>query len=359
MLLGLVLLSTAAFAGETSSPLQKHLVLQPTRDNPRNSEGAFVRLKDGRVLLVYSRFRGAADEAAAELVARTSADEGRTWGEPRELVKREGALNVMSVSLLRLADGRIAMFYLVKNSMADCRLHMRVSADEAASWGAPTLCMPEPGYFVVNNDRVVQLKGGRLVAPAAQHHYVATQDEPRSQRGRATCFLSDDLGATWRRARTTLTAPANSRAGFQEPAVVELIDGRLLMLIRTDLGSLYRSISTDGGETWGPAEPTVLKAPLSPCSIKRVPGTGDLMVIWNDHRDVPAALKNKRTPFSVAISSDEGKTWRASKTLESDPNGYYCYTAILFLGDRVLLAYDGLAGKPFEVASFPLAWLYR
>ena len=83
------------------------------------------------------------------------------------------------------------------------------------------------------------------------------------------------------------------------------------------------------------------------------------MVIWNDHREVPPAMKNKRTPFSVALSSDEGKTWRASKTLESDPKGYYCYTAILFLGDRVLLAYDGLAGKPFEIASFPLEWLDR
>jgi sialidase-1 len=355
----LLLVGIRAAADEGPGPLEKHLVLRPTKENPRNSEGAFVRLKDRRILFVYSHFSGRGDEAAADLVARISPDGGRTWGEPKQVVPREGALNVMSVSLLRLADGRIAMFYAVKNSMSDCRMSMRSSSDEAATWGRPTHCLPEEGYFVVNNDRVIQLKSGRLVVPAAQHHYAATKDAPATARGEATCFISDDSGASWRRARSTLTAPLKSRAGFQEPAVVELKDGRLLMLIRTDLGSQYRSISKDGGESWAEAEPTELASPLSPCSVKRVPKTGDLMVIWNDHRNVPRAIRNKRTPFSVALSSDEGMTWGPSKTLEADPNGHYCYTAILFLDDRVLLAYDGLNGKPLEIASFPLDWLYR
>ncbi len=87
--------------------------------NPRNSEGSFVALKDGRILFAYSRYRGAmdwADHATADIAARTSADGGRTWSQDdRIIVPNEGRLNVMSASLLRLADGRVALFYLRKN----------------------------------------------------------------------------------------------------------------------------------------------------------------------------------------------------------------------------------------------------
>ncbi len=145
------------------------LDLSHRRGNLRNSEGAFVTLKGGRILFVYTHYYGEswADEATARLCSRVSDDGGRTWSERDEVVvENEGGCNVMDVSLLRLQDGRIALFYLRKNSIADCRSYMRTSADEGRSWSDPTLCIPAPGYFCVNNDRVIQLSGGRLVMPA-------------------------------------------------------------------------------------------------------------------------------------------------------------------------------------------------
>ena len=46
--------------------------------NPRNSEGAFVELKDGRILFAYTRYKGGswADAATADIVGRTSSDGG-------------------------------------------------------------------------------------------------------------------------------------------------------------------------------------------------------------------------------------------------------------------------------------------
>ena len=72
----------------------------------------------------------------------------------------------MSVSLLRLPGGEIALFYLRKNSLDDCRLYLRLSTDEGKTWGDPTIVHPRRAYFVVNNDRVIQLRSGRLVGPA-------------------------------------------------------------------------------------------------------------------------------------------------------------------------------------------------
>ncbi len=41
----------------------------------------------------------------------------------------------------------------------------------------------------------------------------------------------------------------------------------------------------------------------------------------------------------AAISSDSGKTWPRCKLLESAPDGWFCYTAMHFTEDAVLLAY--------------------
>src|SRR5687767_1703961 len=145
---------SACAAPPTTLPagVTQPLVLAPGPGNPRNSEGDFVVLKDGRVLFVYTHFTGGTgDHAAAHLAARVSTDGGLTWSDRSEtVVGREGQMNAMSVSLLRLKDGRVALSYLVKNSTDDCRSYVRFSSDEAKTWGGPKLCMPEDGYFVVN-----------------------------------------------------------------------------------------------------------------------------------------------------------------------------------------------------------------
>ncbi|HPT99980.1 MAG TPA: sialidase family protein, partial [Armatimonadota bacterium] len=117
--------------------LIKTRLLPPGPGNPRNSEGAFIQLNDGRVLFVYTHFTGGGwDHAAAHLAGRFSSDGGRTWCLDDVLIlPNEGEMNVMSVSLLRLQSGAIALFYLRKNSERDCHLYMRLSTDEARSWG--------------------------------------------------------------------------------------------------------------------------------------------------------------------------------------------------------------------------------
>lgn len=346
------------------------LVLAPSPGNPRNSEGDFVQLKSGRILFVYTHFTGGAgDAAAAVLAARHSDDDGRTWTATDEvIVKQLGKQNVMSVSLLRLADGRIAMFFAVKNSLADCRPFVQFSADEAATWSEPKACVADPAYLVMNNNRAIQLQhgksAGRIILPIARHS--RADDKPGFHRGIASCYYSDDAGQTFRKADADLEAPPESKSGLQEPLVVERKDGSLLMLLRTDRGFLYRSTSADAGQTWTPAEPTDVASPLSPASVARIPKTGDLLMAWNDHADVDAAHKGKRTPLTVGVSTDEGKTWTRRKTLYADPAGWYCYTAITFARDRVLLGH--CAGKQAPkssglsttvVTAFDVDWLYR
>jgi hypothetical protein len=316
------------------------LVIEPGEGNPRNSEGDIIELKDGRLCLIYTCFTGGSgDHAAADLAMRISDDEGKTWSDDRIVVQRPGGLNVMSVSLLRLANGQIVLFYLRKTSREDCRPLMCISKDEAATWSEPAVCITDQvGYYVLNNDRAVQLRSDRLILPVAWHQ---GPGRPRDTAGIIMCYLSDDNGKTFRRSKDTFKgyAPDGRRITVQEPGVVELKDGRLMMFMRTNAGSQYISYSRDDGETWSKAHPSALISPLSPASIERIPWSGDLLCVWNDHSGLHNYPKGRRTPLCLAISKDEAKKWNKSEIIEDNPDGWYCYTAIAFVKNRALLSY--------------------
>jgi hypothetical protein len=346
LIAGAVLMASAQVlnvGGGEAEGLRRVLRLAPGPGNPRNSEGDFIQLKDGRLLFVYTHFTGGeGDHAKAHLAARGSRDGGLTWSaEDALVVANEGGMNVMSVSLLRLKSGAIALFYLRKNSTKDCRPLVRFSRDEAKTWSEPTECITdEIGYYVLNNDRVVQLESGRLVVPVAQHVPADGKRRP----GEILCYLSDDDGRTWRRGQSRLTATADGKpVDLMEPGVVELAPNDLLMLIRTRLGCQYVSRSADGGETWSPPEPGELWSPEAPVTLTTLPGTKTLVAIWNDHRGKPLAERcahpPHRTPLSVALSSDGGRTWGKGKVIEDDPEGGFCYIAAEWVGERLLLGY--------------------
>ena len=339
----------------------KHIALhiEPSQNNPRNSEGDFIRLNDGRWLFVYTHFTGGAgDAASAYLAGRFSADDGKTWSEKDTLIlPNEGKQNIMSVSLIRLPDGRIALFYLRKDSDESCLPLMRTSDDEGASWSDPAVCVHENGYYVMNNDRTVILRDGRIILPLALHTRPGLKGW---HNGLIMCYYSDDQGITWQKGKEAEN-PENVTS--QEPGVVELSDGKLMLFCRTNAGSQYISFSDDRGESWSPLAPGNIPSPLSPATIESIPSTGDLLLVWNNNPPSNPG-EGKRTPLNIAISKNDGKSWGKIKELENDPNGWYCYTAMDFTDDHVLLAYcagdrrkyNGL--ETTQITRLSLDWIY-
>lgn len=331
------------------------LRMEPKPGNPRNSEGDFINLNDGRILFVYSHFTGGTgDNSSAFLAGRFSSDKGKTWTQKDVMVlPNEGKMNTMSVSMLRMKNGKIAMLYLRKDSENKCMPYIRFSGDEAETWSNPLKCAKNDGYYVVNNDRLIQLSDGRLIFPASLH-------EHSSAHGVISAFYSDDNGKTWKQ---SASVPNPGNVVLQEPGIVVLKDGTVFLFSRTNKGVQYFSRSTDKGETWSPIEPGNIKSPLSPASIKRIPSTGDLLLVWNNNYQ-KERNGGRRTPLNVAVSKDEGRTWVKVKTVESDPMGWYCYTAIDFDDDYVLLGHcagdtrtnNGLSTT--NITRLNLDWIY-
>lgn len=111
------------------------------------------------------------------------------------------------------------------------------------------------------------------------------------------------------------------------------------MLMRTELGGQFKSISSDGGETWSDPIISLLKGSAAPVSISRIPKTRDLLAIWTHN---PGSQRHN--PLTSAISKDEGETWEHFKNLEDTSDDTWAYPAVTWIEERALITYFNYKG---------------
>jgi len=328
------------------------MILAPvTNDNARNSEASAIKIKGDRVLLAWSDFYGGpTDFSAARISAVISSDSGRKWGEKFTLVENASVVNTMMPSFLRLQSGELALFYLKLEDVADSRIFVRKSYDEGTTWTGEICVTPDKGFHSPANDRCIQLRDGRIVMPDS----VDTTFWPNSLNTQLRCYYSDDAGNTWQQGSGDQEVPG----GGAEPVIVERKDGSLLMIIRTRLSHIYHCDSFDLGDTWSVPKPMDLAAAYSPPNMKRIPNTGDLLLVWNHSLDI-----RKRSPLTSAISKDDGETWEHVRNLETNDKHAFAYPSITFLDDEVLLTYYRsryeITGWELKLKIIPTDWFYQ
>ncbi|WP_414660300.1 sialidase family protein [Horticoccus sp. 23ND18S-11] len=361
------MLLLTAFGGGASSvraadEIITSFIASATAENPRHTEADVLVLRDGTLLAAWAEFYGGSrDDAPARIAQARSRDGGRTWTDRGVLQENSGRANVMSASLLRSRSGDVLFFYLQKNSLSDLKAYVRRSTDDTRTWGPSVLVTADDGYHVMNNARVLQLRSGRLLAPVASTKQVWTKNDDF----RTSVFFSDDDGRTWKRSRSLVSAP---KRGAMEPGLIELKDGRVMQIIRTQTGHIWRSFSSDGGDTWTEAAPWNIEAPESPSTLVVVPGTGEWLLVWNpnvawsnpEKTVLGANHGGARTPLAAMISRDEGVTWGPRQLIETDPACTFAYVSVTFQQDRALLSYYHFpsGGKllSLKFKSVPLAW---
>ncbi len=327
---------------------QVHFI-ETSEDNPRNGEGAFIRLKDGSIMFGYSEFTGndrKDDDARSKICIFISEDEGETWSDKKILFDTpEDSMNIMCLTFMRMQNEDIGAFYIIKNNDGTDRIVFRRSSDEGESWSEPInclACLDRDDYYVVNNDRVIRLSNGRILMPVARHTIYTEKD--CFMPGELCFFFSDDDGYTWQKTETELICPfVNNPDGFQEPGIYELENGRIWCYIRTDTGFQFECFSEDSGMTWNIPEPNLFFS--SPCSPMHVKDCGDITVaVFNPVPEHILREENDlwgRTPYVLAASFDKGRTFLRENIfyLEDDLNNGYCYPAIFSAEDYLLVAY--------------------
>ena len=355
--------STGSPASKTAGDAFDFVVCPASPENLRNTEADILPLKDGRLLLAWSDFytSNSSDWAPSRVSALISKDGGRSWLGKYTLQENIAKVNVMSPELLRLKSGKILFLFWADHSPADGQVMWRISSDDAKTWTDPKALPlnPSPAYWMNQHDAAIQLKSGRILEPL---YY--TDDFRTNKIVRVRAYYSDDEAKTWKASRTLVTV-GDGKITAEEPTIVELKDGSVLMLIRNGTQHIYKSYSRDQGETWSTPEPTELAAaPRSPVKVGRIPSTGDLLVVWNNSPKL-------RCPLTAAISQDEGKTWKHVKNLEQDERYNYGYTSMTFIDQKVLLTYwvgmkneipgggESKSTYSLKLRSLPAKWFYE
>ena len=325
------------------------LMLATGNDNPRNGEGDFVRLSDGRIMYAYTRYSGDDwnDHCPADIVAIYSSDEGESWTREKVLFAHdEKTKNFMCANLFRTNAEKLGIIYLRKDINGAAVPCFSYSEDEGKSWSDAIECINSDKYYVLENGKVIRLSSGRILIPL-NYHPLSGDNREISFCGEMVFVASDDDGKSWFFVCDPVCIPydvQNSGAGLQETVVYEKNDGSLRAYSRTDLFCQYESTSKDGGCTWSVPVPNVFfSSPLSPLGLKKSNRT--VYAVFNPTPVYTSRDGDKtnplwhRTPLVLSASSDDGANFEKVFFLEDDPDNTYCYPAIFDGGDYLLVAY--------------------
>ena len=110
--------------------------------------------------------------------------------------------------------------------------------------------------------------------------------------------------------------------GNIQPSLWRCTDGRLRMVVRTTraVGRVGLAESSDDGRTWSAVRPTSLPHPNAGLDAVKL-ADGRVLLVYNH-------APQGRTPLSLALSDDDGDTWRTRRALEDGP-GEYSYPAVI------------------------------
>lgn len=349
-----------------------------TGEHHRNDHAQIFPLKNGNLMLAWSEYyvrspskvgrhpyeEGLSrDDAPCQITGRISNDGGRTWSGRLTIQENIGPNNVKQPNLLRLPSGEVLFFFTRWDiDRQERAVYWKRSTDDCESWSEPVQFTPPGGSFILDAGRIFIHSSGRIILPI----YWAPELWTDKDKLEAFCYYSDDDGASWKQSGNRLHLPGR---GAMEPTIAERRDGTLLVFLRSTLGRLFESRSEDRGESWSDPVEGKLFAPQSEPCLKRIPSTGDLMLIWNN--TLPYALTEKgskvthhpRNPLTTAVSRDEGVTWEGFRDIENRKGYSSAYPNVFFREDEALVIFYHCPERTRGVASlelkiYKLDWFY-
>ena len=325
------------------------LELFPSAANGRNSEGCFFTGADGAILFAYSRYAsgGTADGDACDIALIRSKDNGETWSEHEIIAHASdfGVRNIMCASALPLRDGRLCVFFLIKENDGTTSIGRTVSADGIRFRPERCVCDFPKAYYVIENDRFIRLSDGRIATAAARH---LDRDI-----GDVMPLVSDDDGASFHHTGAycklsgALLGATECTHGLEEPGLIELENGLIWLYMRTSRMYQYQSYSIDGMRSFTPPEPSAFTSPLSPMTVIRL-ADGSLLAAYNPIPNYNgraeltgdmnfAADYSGRTPLVLRRSQDNGRTWGSLFAVETEKERDFCYPALYETPDGAIL----------------------
>jgi len=308
------------------------LIFEQSDELPSSHASTVYPAPDGSILCAW--YSGSA-EANRDVAVWASRWQGGEWSRPEVIADTPGKPDGNPVLWVD-ESGKTWLFFVTIHGLGWnwAKIKYQTSDDGGETWGDVVMLRNKRGWMTRNHP--ITLSDGRILLPLYSENKWCTE-----------WMESGDGGESWE-----VTGEVCSRPGNIQAAAVELDDGELYATMRTGArkgeGRLWQTRSHDGGRTWEKASLTDLPNPNAGTDMIKLK-SGRLLLAFNNS-------DRGRTPLSLAVSDDGGRSWRVARDVESDP-GEYSYPSLCQDGRGVVhLTYTYLRESIKHVA-FTEAWV--
>ncbi len=292
------------------------------RPFPQCHASSLVQLSNDRYLAVWF---GGTREGHEDTAIWSSMRSEEAWSPP-VMVAKVAPVPHYNPVLFRRPDGRIMLFFKAGQGATNWATWVMSSRDEGVTWTRPReFIKGSPfGRGPVKNKPIV-LSDGTWLAPGSTERHEVHGWEVFIDR-------SEDEGCSWSATKVDINRKRITGLGAIQPALWEWEPGKVSMFVRTACGVIGRSDSKDYGRTWTRIRPTKLLNPNSGIDAAMI-DEGVLALVYN-----PSSTNKIRTPLTIALSFDNGRTWPRRRDIESG-EGSFAYPAIIPVACGMAITY--------------------
>jgi predicted neuraminidase len=311
---------------------------------------AICALPSGDLLAIWY---GGTREGATDVALFTArlTPGGTAWSEPVNTVNRALAQDELDRTIKKVGNavifpdgaGSLWMVYVSVSlgGWSGSGLNLKTSRDEGRTWSPSQRLTLNPFLNLSSlvRNKPIYARDGRIGLPV--YHEMALKFPQM-----LWLTPGPNGGVQDYRIRNL-----SSEQGLIQPALVPLQGDRVLMMLR-DRGaerSVHTAYSDDNGWTWSQAAPSNLPNPDAAIDALRL-RDGRILLVYNH-------AARGRENLRLALSADEGLTWRAGAILENTADQEYSYPNLVEdRRGRIHLTYTW-ERKRIKHVAFNLAWL--
>lgn len=274
-----------------------------------------IKLDNGDLLCAWfaGSFEGSPD---ISIVLSKFNHDSQEWNEPK-IISQDDTRSEQNPAFFHAPDKSVWLIYTSQEGRQPDKDNMQFTSiikyqktyDNGESWTEPEVLFSQPGTFTRQTIQV--LSNGRWIFST----WICEDSELGLTNDPTVLQLSDDEGLTWKEVRMP---ESNGRVHAN---VIELEDGHLVAFMRSRFADyIYRSESTDYGDSWTVPEPTIL--PNNNASISAIKlDNGAIAIAYNANsannpEKGKVAWPGLRNPVVVSVSEDGGNTWPIGRIIE-------------------------------------------
>jgi len=319
------------------------------KTGPYKHPARFTQLKNGDLYLVYYGGEGEYANDTAVFGSRLKQGEAK-WSMPKTIA-RDPFRSLGNGVIWQAPDGLVWLFYVVRHgeTWSSSRVQAKVSKDNAETWSDAFPLAFEEGMMVCNSPIV--LNNGDYLLPL---YHETGKDTEKTGADSTGLFLRFGV----KKKLWMETGRIRSPTGNIQPVPVQLSDNHLVAYCRrggdylpTTNGFLVRAESHDGGWTWSEGRNSAFLNPNAAVDFIKLKN-GHLLLVFNDSM-------NDRTPLTVAISTDNDKSYPYRRNIAEGPHDYAYPLAVQAQDDQIHLIYTSDGRTVINHAAFEEEWVLK